>query len=174
MKHSEAAELLTYVAAFDRRTIGEADVIAWRQALNGLDVERCKAAIVTHYRRSTDLIMPGHIWQLARATSAADVDPALRQHCEQGTYCSDCKGVHHRHEPCNVLGQPPDNVRDITSASKRAAIGRRVPSVNAALEGQPRPARVDPQPDVTPETAEQLEAERARQLAALEAMQATS
>lgn len=122
MKHSEAAELLTYAAAFDRRTVGEADVIAWATALDGLNVERCKAAIITHYRRSTDYLQPAHLWALARATSTRDVDPALRQHCEHGTYCDACKGIHHRGESCSVLEPPPDNVGEITSATKRAAL----------------------------------------------------
>ena len=56
-----AARLLAVVQAFDHRTVGETDAIAWADALSDLDPEDCAEAIRDHYRHRTDWIMPAHI-----------------------------------------------------------------------------------------------------------------
>jgi len=99
MNRANIARLLGLAAAYDARTIGEADVAAWQLALDGLDVERCKAAVVRHYRESTDRVMPAHIRRLARTTTGApDVIPETGE-----TYCETCKGVHRQDESCSIL-----------------------------------------------------------------------
>lgn len=47
MIHSEVAELLTYMAAFDRRTIGKADVLAWAalETIQRTDLPTAKKAV---------------------------------------------------------------------------------------------------------------------------------
>ena len=62
MKLTEVAALLVKMAAFDQRTIGDADVAAWAEALgdsvalkDGLD------AITAHYRASNDRMMPADL-----------------------------------------------------------------------------------------------------------------
>ena len=68
MTKTEIAQLLTLIAAFDRRTIGEADVEAWNLILADLDVEDCMTAVREHYTESRDWIMPADVYR--RATLA--------------------------------------------------------------------------------------------------------
>jgi hypothetical protein len=55
---SEIATLLAMVAAFDRRTVGEADVVAWHEAVGDLRLEDARAAVIAHFRTSRDWLMP--------------------------------------------------------------------------------------------------------------------
>lgn len=83
MTPADAARLLTLAAAYDRRTIGEADAIAWADALHGLNVEDCAAAIRAHYAGSTEWVMPatvrGAVWKLRadriRAVPSSVLEP---------------------------------------------------------------------------------------------------
>lgn len=61
MKHSETAELLRLMAAYDRRTVGDADVLAWHQVVGDLRSADCQAAVVAHYSRTRDWAMPADI-----------------------------------------------------------------------------------------------------------------
>jgi hypothetical protein len=61
MTPADAARLLALAAAFDRRTIGEYDAMAWADALDGLAMDECAEAIRDHYRHSTMWLMPAHI-----------------------------------------------------------------------------------------------------------------
>lgn len=76
MNPSDAAELLTLAAAFDRRTIGKADAIAWADALTGLDPNDCAEAIRAHFRDSTDYLMPAHVRRGVRKIRADRVRAA--------------------------------------------------------------------------------------------------
>jgi hypothetical protein len=67
---ADASELLTIAAAFDRRTIGRADAIAWADALHDLDLRDCADAIRAHFRESTDYLMPVHVRTGVRAIRA--------------------------------------------------------------------------------------------------------
>lgn len=58
---ADAAEILTIAAAFDRRTVGEADALAWADALHDLDPHDCGQAVRDHYANSTDWLMPAHV-----------------------------------------------------------------------------------------------------------------
>lgn len=58
MTKTEVAMLLTMAAAFDRRTIGDADVLAWHQILERVVFEDAKQAIVDHYGSTRDWLMP--------------------------------------------------------------------------------------------------------------------
>jgi hypothetical protein len=51
--HSEVAELLTFMAAFDRRTIGKADVLAWAslETIQRTDLPTAKAAVQRFYEQ---------------------------------------------------------------------------------------------------------------------------
>lgn len=51
MNQAEAAELLTLMAPFDQRTIGEADAIAWAASLSDVPFDgTCSEAIALYYR----------------------------------------------------------------------------------------------------------------------------
>lgn len=75
MTPADTAELLTFAAAFDRRTIGKADVLAWHTVLTDITLQDAKDAVTAHYSRETRWIMPADIRQhvqAQRADTAAD------------------------------------------------------------------------------------------------------
>ena len=84
MTPADAAELLTIAAAFDRRTIGEADAIAWADALHGLNKSDCAQAVREHFQTSTEYLMPAHVRRgvrrireaRLRAVTSAELEPA--------------------------------------------------------------------------------------------------
>lgn len=61
MTRGDVARLLAYIAAFDRRTLGDADVLAWHDVLGDLDFEAARAAVRTWYTEHDGWIMPAHI-----------------------------------------------------------------------------------------------------------------
>ena len=77
MTPADAARLLALAAAFDRRTVGEYDAVAWADALAGLTPDECAEAIRDHYRHSTIWLMPAHIRAHADRVRR---DEAERQH----------------------------------------------------------------------------------------------
>ena len=67
MNHSETATLLAMIQAFDRRTVGEADVTAWQAALDDLRFEDCRTAVVAHFRISSEWLMPAAVRAAVKA-----------------------------------------------------------------------------------------------------------
>lgn len=61
MTLTETAQVLALAAAFDRRTVGDADVYAWQATLGDTDFEDAKTAVVAHYRISSEWLMPAQI-----------------------------------------------------------------------------------------------------------------
>jgi hypothetical protein len=58
---AEAVELLTLAAAFDRRTVGEADARAWAAALHNVPLDQdARAAVARHFAESTEWFTPAH------------------------------------------------------------------------------------------------------------------
>lgn len=76
MTPAETAELLGFCAAFDRRTVGKADVLAWQTVLADLPFDAARQAVIQHYATETRWIMPANIRnavRAARAETAADI-----------------------------------------------------------------------------------------------------
>lgn len=75
MNFEEAGELLARVAAFDRRTTGEPDIVAWGLALADVDYHDAAQVVVDHYKNSNDWITPadvrGRVARLRRERIAA-------------------------------------------------------------------------------------------------------
>jgi hypothetical protein len=63
---SETADLLTAMSAFDRRTIGDGDVIAWQAVLPDASFADCLEAVKRYYAEHTTWMMPAHIRRLVR------------------------------------------------------------------------------------------------------------
>lgn len=74
MKPSEVAELLTFASAFDRRTIGKADVAAWATVLGDIDLDQARQAVSAHYAETRDWVMPSDIRQRVRKARAAALE----------------------------------------------------------------------------------------------------
>lgn len=65
MKLAEVALVLAKAAAYDRRTVGEADARAWHEVLADVELVDALQAVAAHYRDSTDWLMPAHLRRLA-------------------------------------------------------------------------------------------------------------
>ncbi|MGW0134856.1 zinc finger domain-containing protein [Streptomyces sp. NPDC003299] len=64
MTPADAAELLTLAAAFDRRTVGEADARAWAAALHSVPLDDdARAAVARHYSETDRWLTPAHVIQ---------------------------------------------------------------------------------------------------------------
>ncbi len=61
MNRAQVVDLLTMAAAYDARTIGDADVVAWHAILHETDFADAKAALLGHFAESTERLMPAHI-----------------------------------------------------------------------------------------------------------------
>lgn len=61
MNLSETARLLSMIAAFNNRTIGEADVVAWQSVLSDTDLPDAEEAVRRHYAEHTEWLMPAHV-----------------------------------------------------------------------------------------------------------------
>lgn len=62
MKETEVLALLTKMAAYDQRTIGEADVAAWHEVLpDEVGIVDALASVPAHYTRSRDRMMPADV-----------------------------------------------------------------------------------------------------------------
>lgn len=75
MTPAQTSELLAFCAAFDRRTVGKADVLAWQTVLADIDYDAARGAVSAHYADETRWIMPADIRtavRAARASTAAD------------------------------------------------------------------------------------------------------
>jgi len=75
MKKSETATLLAFCAAFDQRTIGDADVLAWTEALSSpwvpnMGLEEAQEAVIEHYRATSARIAPADVLKRVKDTRA--------------------------------------------------------------------------------------------------------
>lgn len=80
MTPQEAAALLTVAAAFDNRKPDADAAKAWAAALGEMPFVDCRDAVVAHYRKTTDWIMPAHVLervQRVRDKRIADSEGAL-------------------------------------------------------------------------------------------------
>lgn len=66
MTPEDVVDVLTKAAAFDQRTVGEADVLAWHEVLHRCDRDDALAAVTRHYTDSRERIMPADVVRLAR------------------------------------------------------------------------------------------------------------
>lgn len=65
MTPDETALVLTKASAFDQRTIGESDVMAWHSVLGDIPIGDALEAVSNHYRESTSRLWPADVRRLA-------------------------------------------------------------------------------------------------------------
>lgn len=70
MNLRDTAKVLAKAAAFDQRTVGEADVLAWHETVSDLDVDDALAAVSRWYRDRSDRLMPAHLREAVRLVRA--------------------------------------------------------------------------------------------------------
>jgi hypothetical protein len=61
VERNEVIDLLALAAAFDRRTVGEADVSAWMSVLGDLNYADARQALTEHYAEHREFAMPADI-----------------------------------------------------------------------------------------------------------------
>ncbi|MFE7017640.1 hypothetical protein ACFVAQ_45525, partial [Streptomyces sp. NPDC057651] len=77
MTPADAAELLTLAAAFDRRTVGEADARAWAAALNSTPLDAdTREAVARHYADTDKWLTPAHVRQQRAKIRAERIEQA--------------------------------------------------------------------------------------------------
>lgn len=67
MNRDEIIDLLSLIAARDRRTVGNADVLAWSEDVGDLTFADAQAAVSRHFQESRDWIMPADVRRHVRA-----------------------------------------------------------------------------------------------------------
>lgn len=67
MSPEQVIDLLSTVAAFDRRTVGKADVVAWHAVLDDIRYVDAEAVVLEHFRTSREWLMPATIRAAVRA-----------------------------------------------------------------------------------------------------------
>jgi hypothetical protein len=72
MNVTETTSLLAMIAAYDNRDWDQATVAAWGMALSDVSFEDAKAAVVQHFRESTDYFKPAHITAFVKAKAEVD------------------------------------------------------------------------------------------------------
>jgi hypothetical protein len=198
LTRDDVIDVLTAIAAADRRTVGEADVDLWSAALNAAGVaSRADAiqAVVGHFAESSEWLMPAHVVRGVKAIRKArvaaaeeadglvpNVDPddapafvaerrAILASAADGTLNAEAYAA----GGWTLTGVPPRRpVGDLTRATpeiagrvKAIAATTRVPRADLT-DGGERPKVQRPPETVPPDAAAAMEAERDRQLAALE------
>jgi hypothetical protein len=61
VNHEEVGLVLAKLAAFDQRTVGEVDILAWHEVISRFSLDDCLAAVTTHYTESRERAMPADI-----------------------------------------------------------------------------------------------------------------
>lgn len=67
MNQSETVDVLTAIAAYDLRTVGESDVVAWHAAIGELDKPLALEAVIVHHKTSADRCKPAHVLGIAKS-----------------------------------------------------------------------------------------------------------
>lgn len=67
MTPDETIDVLTAIASYDLRTVGQSDVTAWHAAIGDLPKQLALEAVVIHHKTTTDRIKPAHVAQLSRS-----------------------------------------------------------------------------------------------------------
>ena len=70
MTPAECATVLAVAQSYDRRTVGEVDVVAWHRIIGHFAADECREAVVAHYARSREWCMPFDVVTGVRAQRA--------------------------------------------------------------------------------------------------------
>lgn len=66
MNRNDVADVLTAISAYDQRTVGEPDIIAWHAAIGDLPKDVAIEAVAMHHKISAERIKPFHVNELVR------------------------------------------------------------------------------------------------------------
>lgn len=66
MTPGDVIDVLAKAAAFDQRTVGQADILAWHEILHRIDRADALTAVAAHYAESRERLMPADVVRLGR------------------------------------------------------------------------------------------------------------
>lgn len=113
----EVTALLTKMAVFDRRTIGESDVRAWHEVLDpDMPLSDALDAVTEHRGQSADWIMPNHINDRVRrirrdrlrSAGVPDIPSGLTHSQERAWRQLWCQHVKDGHTPDDAVARSND------------------------------------------------------------------
>jgi hypothetical protein len=85
MTPAETAKLLAFAAAYDQRTIGETDVLAWHYIIGHRQLADALEAVKQYYAKHRERIMPADVNKLCREIGNERwTDPSVNETLEQG------------------------------------------------------------------------------------------
>ncbi len=76
MEIAEVGKILTLMASYDQRKVGETDIMAWSELIGSFDYADAKDAVLAHYAATADRIMPADIVRFAKARRGERDNPA--------------------------------------------------------------------------------------------------
>lgn len=159
MTPAEVARVLTKAAAYDRRTVGEAEALAWHQIVGDLDYADALEAVSRHYAETDRWLMPVHLRDHARRVRLERVEAApVCQTCGQSTvgryhlrHCAGQTAIGAAQDRKADVEQLLAEVRDALPDTDSAVLRRReVVQWDRARERQ---ARAEPNPHYDPAAA---------------------
>lgn len=159
----ETANLLRYVNLHDKRLVDELVIRDWQDLLGDLEYSDCYQAVREHRMNSTEYLLPVHIrrgakrFAEARRRAQADQHPAI----ESGPAAFQ-RSPEQQAEVQQNIARMRQVIAEVTGGK---------PMPEADDRWKPVPLNLGPKPpkDADRELADRLEAERLRQLKALEA-----
>jgi hypothetical protein len=87
MTLDETIDLLTTCAAYDRRTIGKADAVAWHAVVRDLPFTDAQEAVFAHYSESREWIMPADVRTRVKRKQRDEADRGrIRQLLDPAAY----------------------------------------------------------------------------------------
>jgi len=86
MTADDIGRVLAKAAAFDRRTVGEGDILAWFDAIGDVDPEDALEAVTAHYRQTDAWLMPAHVLRHVEQTRRERARAAITA-ARQATPC---------------------------------------------------------------------------------------
>ncbi|MFI1914544.1 hypothetical protein [Nocardia sp. NPDC020380] len=126
MTRNDVVNLLTMIASFDQRTVGESDVAPWFAALCHLPYGAARDAVLVHHQTSAERIKPVHVIDLARRASndrveRASASPVFR---DQRDAERDARLAQWRGESPSELDVSTERSRPASDATRKAVIAQ--------------------------------------------------
>ena len=152
MTRDEVVDLLTLIASYDRRTVGNADIAAWKLAVGDLEFADAQEAVVAHVRQSSDWTTPAHIRQLVKAARAARLDrslppgPPAEAAADPAKYqamvraavkaAADGRGIRRALGPAPLPGEPPEEWKQTRQAIEPLRHSKREDALSQVAESR--------------------------------------
>jgi len=178
MNRQEVTALLALMSGRDGRAVGQVEIEAWLEDLGRWDFDTAREAVRRHYTTTRDFARPFDVIKLIRAVrderliAAGHITPPARL---ADNPAAEIAWMRSRREAIAAGRIPPTAAtEELLRGSEHPEITGQVRAIAASMAVPPAPVTdpARPAPNVEPARAEATEAERRRQLAALDSLNA--